>query len=139
MQCVILNEFNTDIIIGFSMRNFILLFFSFWIVTLFLPWWTLLIPAVILGGTLFKSAVSAFFTGFLSLFAAWLVQVLYIDIANESILSGRIAEMLGVGQSWLVLLITAIIGGLIGGLGTLLGAQIRLLLQPDQAKSSSTA
>jgi len=121
------------------MRNFILLFFSFWIVTLFLPWWTLLIPAVILGGTLFKSAVSAFFTGFLSLFAAWLVQVLYIDIANESILSGRIAEMLGVGQSWLVLLITAVIGGLIGGLGTLLGAQIRLLLQPDQAKSSSTA
>lgn len=121
------------------MRNFILLFFSFWIVTLFLPWWTLLIPAVILGATLFKSAVSAFFTGFLSLFAAWLVQVLYIYIANESILSGRIAEMLGVGQSWIVILITALIGGVIGGMGTLLGTQIRLLLQPQGPRSSHAA
>lgn len=119
------------------MRNFILLFFSFWVVTLFLPWWTLLIPAVVLGATLFDSAKSAFFIGFLSLFAAWLVQVLYIDIANESILSSRIAEMLGVGQSWLVLLITAAIGGLIGGLGTLLGAQFRLLLKPAASEESS--
>lgn len=121
------------------MRNFILLFFSFWIVTLFLPWWTLFIPAILLGATLFKAPAAAFFTGFLSLFAAWFVQVLYVDIANESILSGRIAEMLGVGQSWLVLLITAIIGGLIGGLGTLFGTQVRLLLQPDNARKSRTA
>lgn len=121
------------------MRNFTLLFFSFWLVTLFLPWWTLFIPAVLLGATLFDSSGSAFFTGFISLFAAWSVQVLYIDIANESILSGRIAEMLGVGQSWLVILITALIGGLIGGMGTLLGAQIRLLLQPNSTRSSRAA
>ncbi|WP_340105237.1 hypothetical protein [Rhodohalobacter sp. 8-1] len=121
------------------MRNFTLLFFSFWIVTLFLPWWTLLIPAVLLGATLFESSAIAFFTGFISLSAAWAVQALYIDIANESILSGRMAEMLGVGQSWLVILITALIGGLIGGMGTLLGAQIRLLLQPGDARSSRAA
>ena len=118
------------------MRNFILLFFSFWIVTLFLPWWTLLIPAIVLGATLFSYPQAAFFTGFLSLFAAWFVQVLYIDIANESILSGRIAEMLGVGQGWLVLLITAAIGGLIGGMGTLLGSQIRQLLRPEHVRDT---
>lgn len=121
------------------MRNFIILFFCFWIVTLFLPWWTLLIPAIVLGATLFHRLSAAFITGFISLFAAWSVQVLYIDIANESILSGRMAELLGVGQSWLVILITALIGGLIGGMGTLLGAQIRLLLQPNNASSSRAA
>lgn len=121
------------------MRNFILLFFSFWIVTLFLPWWTLLIPAVLLGAVLFEHSVSAFLIGFLSLFAAWAVQVLYIDIANESILSGRVAEMLGVGQSWIVILITAATGGLIGGMGTLFGSQIRQLLRPNDAPGSRTA
>jgi len=121
------------------MRNFILLFFTFWIVTLFLPWWTLLIPAVVLGAALFNSSPTAFLTGFLSLFAAWFVQVLYIDIANESVLSGRIAEMLGVGQGWLVLLITAAIGGLIGGMGTLFGSQIRQLLSPTHERNIRSA
>ena len=121
------------------MRNFILLFFSLWIVTLFLPWWTLLIPAVVLGAVLFDSSPAAFFTGFLSLFAAWGVQVLYINTANESILSSRMAEMLGVGNSWVVILITAAIGGLIGGMGTLLGSQIRQLLRPGHARDTHSA
>jgi len=121
------------------MRNFGLLFFSFWIVSLFLPWWTLIIPAILLGATLFDRSVAAFLIGFASLFAAWLVQVLYINIANESILSGRIADMLGVGQSWLVILITAFIGGLIGGIGTLLGSQIRQLLRHDDVQNSRLA
>lgn len=121
------------------MRNFILLFFTFWIVSLFLPWWTLFIPAIVLGATLFDRSSTAFLIGFISLFAAWSVQVLYIDIANESVLSGRMAEMLGVGQSWYVILITAAIGGLIGGLGTLLGAQIKQLLRPDDTRYSRSA
>lgn len=121
------------------MRNFAILFFTFWIVSLFLPWWTLLIPAVILGATLFDRSIPAFLTGFLALFAAWSVQVLYIDIANESILSGRMAEMLGVGQSWWLILITACIGGLIGGLGTLLGSQIRQLLRHDDTRDTHAA
>lgn len=118
------------------MRNFIILFFCFWIITLFLPFWTLLIIAVVLGATLFDRTVTAFFVGFVSLFAAWFVQVLYIDIANESILSGRMAGMFGVDQNWLILLITALIGGFIGGLGTLLGSQIRQLFRPSKPQNS---
>jgi len=47
--------------------------------------------------------------------------------------------MLGVGQSWLVILITAFIGGLIGGMGTLLGSQIRQLLRHDDVQNSRLA
>lgn len=110
------------------MRNFLILLISFWIVTLFLPWWTLFVPAVILGATLFNRTLSAFFIGFSSLFFAWFLQVLYIDIANESVLSSRISDMMGLGNGLAVMLLTGLIGGIIGGLGTLLGAQIRLIL-----------
>lgn len=121
------------------MRNFLILFFCFWISSLFLPWWTLLVPAVLLGATLFEHSLTAFLIGFISLFGAWSVQVLYIDISNESILSRRMAAMIGVDQSWLVILITALIGGLIGGMGTLLGSQIRQLLRPANVRNSSSA
>lgn len=113
------------------MRNFFFLLISFWIVTLFLPWWTLFIPAIVLGAALFDRSMIAFFIGFLSLFFAWFLQVLYIDIANESVLSTRISDMMGLGNGFVVLLITGLIGGLIGGVGTLLGAQIRQTLHPQ--------
>ena len=120
------------------MRNFILLFFTFWIVSLFLPWWTLFIPAIVLGAVFFERSFQAFLIGFFSLFAAWAIQVIYIDIANESILSGRIAEMIGVNQGWIVILITSFIGGLIGGMGTMLGSQFRQLVRPEKAHTSQT-
>lgn len=112
------------------MRDFFLLLLTFWLTTLFLPWWALLIPAFILGVALFVKNIPAFLTGFAAGFTAWGLQVLYIDIANQSILSARIAELLGVGQSWIVILLTALIGGIIGALGTLLGTQFRLLFKP---------
>jgi len=112
------------------MRDFFLLLLTFWLTTLFLPWWALFIPAFILGAALFVKNNRAFFTGFAAGFSAWGLQVLYIDIANQSILSTRIAELLGVGQSWIVILLTAIIGGIIGALGTLLGSQFRSIVSP---------
>jgi len=112
------------------MRDFFLLLLIFWITTLFLPWWALIVPAVLMGAVLFESGVRALTIGFLSGAAAWGVQVLYIDIANQSVLSGRIADMMGVGSNWVVILITMLIGGLLTALPTLLGAQIRLILKP---------
>ncbi len=103
------------------MRNFFILLVTCWIVTFFFSWWILLIAALVLGTFLFTSAKSAFTTGFAAGAAAWLIQVLYIDIANQSILSSRIAEMLGVGSGWMVILITALLGGLLIGPGSLTG------------------
>ncbi|REL24134.1 hypothetical protein DYD21_19325 [Rhodohalobacter sp. SW132] len=120
------------------MRDFFILLFIFWITTLFLPWYALLIPAILFGAVLFYKSLRAFFTGFLAGATAWGVQVIYIDIMNASILSNRIAEMLGAGSSWLVLLITALIGGLVCGCGTLLGNRFRILFQPKNRPQSAT-
>ncbi len=118
------------------MRDFFLLLLTFWLTTLFLPWWALLIPAFIFGAALFDKSFLAFITGLTAGFFAWGLQVIYIDIANQSILSTRMAELLGVGQSWIVILLTALVGGITGGMGTLLGSRFGALIKPAQQERS---
>lgn len=114
------------------MRDFLLLLFTFWLTTLFLPWWALIFPATLLGATLFTGSIRAFTIGFISGAAAWGIQVIYIDIANRSVLSSRMADMIGVGSSWIVILITMMIAGILTALYTLLGTRFRLMLNPRQ-------
>ena len=114
------------------MKGFVLVLFFSWIFSLFLPWWGVLIPTLIIGAWLLSDAFTAFVTGFLGTGSAWLFQALYIHIANDGILSGRIAEMMGVGSPWIVLLITFIVGALAGGVGVLTGYLLKVnLKKPD--------
>lgn len=113
------------------MRPFLGIFFLCWFFTLFLPWWAVLIPAVLLGAWLLEKSFYAFLIGFSAAGLAWFAQAFYIHIANDAILSTRIAETLSVGSPWILLLITFIIGGILGGSGTLLGVQVKHLLKPS--------
>lgn len=92
------------------------------ILNLFLPWWSIAIPGLLFGYSFRKKIAGSFGWGFLALFLLWGAQALYIHIANDGILSTRIAEMLGVGSPYLVVLITAVLGGLVSGLATMTGA-----------------
>lgn len=114
------------------MRPFFGIFFLCWFFTLFLPWWSVLIPSVLLGAWLLDKSFYAFLIGFSAAGAAWFVQALYIHIANNAILSTRVAETLSVGSPWVLLLITFVIGGILGGLGTLLGVQCKHMLKPTE-------
>lgn len=111
------------------MRPFLGIFFLSWFFTLFLPWWSVLIPAVLLGAWLLEKSFYAFLIGFSAAGLAWFAQALYIHIANDAILSTRIAETLSVGSPWILLLITFTIGGILGGLGTMLGVQFKHVLR----------
>lgn len=113
------------------MRPFLGIFFLCWFFTLFLPWWSVLIPAVLFGAWLLEKSFQAFMIGFSAAGLAWFVQAFYIHLANDAILSTRIAETLSVGSPWILLLITFFIGGILGGLGTLLGVQVKYLLKPS--------
>ncbi|GAB5410769.1 MAG: hypothetical protein BalsKO_31340 [Balneolaceae bacterium] len=100
--------------------TFLILITAF-ILNLFLPWWSIALPGLAFGYQFKKSPWVSFGLGFLALFLLWGGQALYIHFANDGILSTRIAEMLGVGSPYLVILITGIIGGLVSGLATLTG------------------
>lgn len=104
--------------------TFLILIAAF-VLNLFLPWWSIAIPGVILGYFFNEKALMSFVWGFLALFLLWGGQALYIHIANEGILSSRIAEMLSIGSPLLVVLITGILGGLVSGLATMTGSLVK--------------
>lgn len=119
-------------------RPFIAIFFFTWFLGLFLPWWSVVIPALFFGAWLFDRGLVAFFTGLGASGLAWFAQALYIHIANEAILSTRIAEMLQLGSPWVVLLLTFLMGGIPGGFATLLGYQIKSALLPNHIQHSES-
>ncbi|HBX67591.1 MAG TPA: hypothetical protein DEG32_16070, partial [Balneolaceae bacterium] len=93
----------------------ILVLISAFILNLLLPWWGIVIPGLVFGYYFNEKGLTSFGLGFLALFLLWGGQALYIHIANDGILSTRIAEMLQVGSPLLVVLITGVLGGLLSG------------------------
>ena len=93
---------------------------------LLLPWWTIAVAAFIVSALIPQRPLAAFFTGFLALFLLWGGLALYIDVANNSILSTRIAGVLPLqGSSVALLLVTGFVGALVGGGGSLTAAFLR--------------
>lgn len=114
------------------MRAFLAILFFCWLITLFLPWWGIIIPCLIFGAWLIEHAGKAFLIGFVGGGLAWFLQALYIDIANESILSTRIAEMMEVGSHWMILLATFLIAAILSGFATLTGYLFKAVLKSDK-------
>lgn len=93
---------------------------------LFLPWWSIAVAAFLVSALIPQKPLRAFFAGFLALFLLWGGLALGIDIANESILSTRIAGVLPLGGSSVALIIvTALVGALVGGGGALTASYLR--------------
>jgi len=91
-----------------------------------LPWWIIVIVAFAVE-LLFGGQTSlAFFSGFYGIFIYWLAYAAIIDIQTGFLLSKKIALLFHLPQwSLIVALVTALIGGTVGGLGSLTGNLFR--------------
>lgn len=99
-----------------------------WLLALVLPWWSAFIPGLILGAILGRNGGASFLWGFAGIGGLWLIQSFWIYLANDGILTTRIADLFSLPAPFLVILITALIGGLIGGLSTLTGYLFRKII-----------
>lgn len=95
---------------------------------LFLPWWSIAIIAFVIAWLLPQRSGLAFLSGWLGIFLLWTILCLWIDSRNDSILSHKISELLKLGGSSLLLIIvTAVIGGIVGGFAAMAGSSLRPL------------
>lgn len=91
-----------------------------------LPWWGFAISSFLVAMGVHQKPGKAFLAGFLGLFILWAGIALLKDAANEHILSVKVARILPLGGSYLVLiLVTGIVGGLVSGLAALSGSYLR--------------
>jgi hypothetical protein len=93
---------------------------------IYLPWWSLAIAAFIGAILVQQSSGRSFLAGFLGIFLLWALLAWWIDWNNNSYLSQKIASLLPLsGNSLLLILVTAFIGGLVGGSAALTGSFLR--------------
>jgi hypothetical protein len=100
---------------------------------LFLPWWTVAIAAFGIVYLYRLTPGFAFLSGFAGVFICWALIALFRDTANDGILSQKIALILPLGGSGaLLILVSALIGGIVGGMAGLTASFLyREQLQKD--------
>src|ERR1041385_42264 len=97
-----------------------------WVAGIWLPWWSIAIVALLVAIIIPQRAGRAFLSGFLGIFILWCLLALWIDIKNQGILASKIAAVLPLGGSAILLiLVTGIIGGLVGAFGAMSGSYLR--------------
>jgi hypothetical protein len=93
---------------------------------LFLPWWSIAVVAFLIAFLIPQGIGRSFLSGFTGVFLLWALLALWIDIKNESILSHKIAQLFPLGgQPVLLVLVSALIGALVGGFAAMSGASLR--------------
>jgi len=105
--------------------NFLIIFIATALLQFFAPWCTIaLVPFLILVWRP-TSPFRAFITGFLAIALLWFFYGLYLHLDTKGAMSNRIAEIFSLPNGILLLVVTTIVGGIIGGLAGLSGNLVR--------------
>jgi hypothetical protein len=88
----------------------------------FLPWWVAAVIAFLAAVFIGKTSGRSFWSGFGAVFVVWVILALFKSIPNDNILASRVIQLFPLPHNWVLLLvITALIGGLVGGMAALSG------------------
>ena len=91
-----------------------------------LPWYSFVVCAFIVALITSLKPGTAFLSGFVGLFVLWFILCFKIDNGNQHILSEKVANILPLnGSSIALMIVSAFVGGLLGGMGALSGGFAR--------------
>jgi hypothetical protein len=92
----------------------------------FLPWWVVAIAAFVGAFLIGKTPGLSFLSGFAAVVIDWTVLALFKSIPNDHILADRVVQLFPLPHNWIwLLVITALIGGIIGGMSALSGVLLK--------------
>ncbi len=91
----------------------------------FMPWWSLAAVCFLAALFIKQGKGRSFLMGFTGIGSYWLAVAMWKDAANEHILSSRMAALFHLPNYGLFILVTVVIGALVGGLSALSGAMLR--------------
>ncbi|MDQ6890413.1 MAG: hypothetical protein M3Z56_09090, partial [Bacteroidota bacterium] len=93
---------------------------------LYFPWWSIAIVAFIVAALIPQGTGISFLTGFLALFLLWALLSFWISNNNDHILAHKVSLLiLKIDSPYLLMLATALIGGIVAGLAALTASFLR--------------
>ncbi len=93
----------------------------------FLPWYAILVSALIVAYFLDPGGWAGWWSGFLAGMFVWGGYALWLNLGNEGILAERVGALFGGLPGGALVLVSALLGALAGGSGALTGALARHL------------
>ena len=91
-----------------------------------LPWWSFMVTNFLIALAIPQKPWVSFLTGALGVGAIWAGLATGIDMANHHLLSTKVANILPLHGSYvLLILITGIVGFLLGGMSSLTASYLR--------------
>ncbi len=103
----------------------VILILSF-ICSYFLPWWMAAVIAFLVALLMRKKTSKPFLAGFGAIFICWTILALLKSIPNNNMLANEVVQLFPLPHNWLwVLFVTALIGGLVGGMGAMSGSLLK--------------
>ncbi|MGB1248399.1 MAG: hypothetical protein ACPG4Z_05905 [Chitinophagales bacterium] len=118
-----------------TILSFIIILILGTIAQIFLPWWTIAIICFLVGLAFCDNGWGAFFGGLLAVFCMWGFYAFGISVSNDFILAGRMSELFGLPSGALLYPITALVGGLLGGLSALSGYFLQTFNQQTKKRN----
>jgi hypothetical protein len=105
-----------------------------------LPWWLVLVAVFAAAFVKPAPAKHLFLRGFIAVFVPWLILCAWSGMQNNHILASRIASMFGLPHWLLLVVCSALLGGLISSLASLGGGYFRrwyhFVIYPNKPFSS---
>ena len=93
---------------------------------LYTPWWSIAIIAFLVALLVKQRYGLAFLSGFAGIFLLWGLLAFWIDIKNNHVLSRKMADVFQLGgSSVLLIIVTALVGALVGGFAAMSGSSLR--------------
>ena len=113
-----------------NIKNFIMTIAFAAILSSMLPWWSVMIAAVLSGLFMPLKKTAVFFIPFLAIAIFWIIYCFVLSSTNAFILAKKISELLLLGGNpYLLILLSGILGGLAAGISGILGKQISLAIK----------
>jgi hypothetical protein len=93
------------------------------------PYWMVMIAVTALAALIRPTVWGGFLGGGLGMGLVWLGQTVYISAVTSSTLPDKMGALMGLGSGLSLMLLTAVLGFILGGSSGLLGVKFRNLIQ----------
>lgn len=112
---------------------FLIVLLASLLLQLFLPWWVIVIISFLACAILGKTSKQSLWAPFFAILVLWTAVAVFKTQRNDHILVDRVAEMLALKNSWLVMLVTVALGSFAAAIAGFCGYHFRKALSADKS------